>query len=49
MRVLITDLLFPNRFSSWRNNSILSFMDNFETSILVKNIKNYAGLDFSVD
>lgn len=49
LRVLLTDGLFPNRFSTWRNVEILSFMQEFETTVLVKHGKNWAGINFEIE
>ncbi len=48
-RILLTDGLFPNQFSSWRNVEILSFIQEFDTTVLVKHGKSWAGIDFEID
>ena len=48
-KVLITDGLFPNKYASWRNVEVISFLEEFDTSILVKHGKSYAGIPFEVD
>lgn len=48
-RILLTDALFPNRYSSWRNVEILSFLEEFETTVLVKHGKSWAGINFEID
>jgi hypothetical protein len=48
MKILITDILFPNKFARWRNVEILSFIEKYETDILVYKTDSFAGrvLDF---
>jgi len=45
MRVLVNDLLFPNKFAKWRIEEIKSFIEKYETDILC--IKYY-DQDFNV-
>jgi len=49
MKILITDCIFPNRFSQWRNVEIMSFIEHFETDILIYKIENFAGINFDFD
>lgn len=49
MKILLTDILFPNIFSRWRNVEILSFMKEFHTDILVYKIDKFYNLSFSID
>ncbi len=49
IKLLITDALFPNKYSSWRNVEILSLIEEFETTILVKHGKSWAGIIFDID
>lgn len=44
-KILITDGMFPNKFSTWRNVEIISFMEEYQTSILVKHGRSWT-LDF---
>jgi len=37
MRILLTDIVFPNKYAKWRLVEIYSFMEYFETDILVIN------------
>jgi hypothetical protein len=48
-RVLVTDGLFPNKYATWRNVEIISFMEKYQTSVLVKHGKSWAGIVFDVD
>lgn len=49
-RCLITDILFPTKFSKWRLVEILSFMEKYDTDILVINrINNFGNIKFSFD
>jgi hypothetical protein len=41
--------MFPNRFSQWRNVEIMSFIEHFETDILIYKIENFAGINFDFD
>jgi len=49
MRCLLTDVMFPNKFSVWRNNEILSFIEEFETDILIFKVDSFAGNNFDFD
>lgn len=49
MKVLITDLMFPNRYSQWRNVEILSFIEKYDTDILVYKTEIFAGIRFDFD
>lgn len=49
-RCLITDILFPTKFSKWRLVEILSFMEKYDTDILVINrVNNFGNIKFSFD
>lgn len=48
-KILITDGLFPNKFATWRNVEIISFMEEYQTSVLVKHGKSWAGIVFEID
>jgi len=48
-KILVTDGLFPNKYASWRNVELISFLEEYETSFLVKHGKSYAGITFEVD
>ena len=49
MQVLITDGLFPNKYATWRNVEIISFIERFDASILVKHGRSWAGIEFHFD
>lgn len=49
MKLLITDGMFPNKYTTWRNYAILELINKFDTSILVKHGKSWAGIDYEVD
>jgi len=46
---LVVDILYPNKFSRWRNLEIKFFMDEFESDILVFRINKFAGINFNFD
>lgn len=48
MKLLITDCLFPSRFSSWRNNEINYFLSR-GADLLVFKVDSFAGNRFSID
>jgi hypothetical protein len=48
-KILITDGLFPNKFATWRNVEIISFMEEYQASVLVKHGKSWAGIVFEID
>lgn len=49
-RCLITDILFPTKFSKWRLVEIFSFIEKYDTDILVINrINNFADNIFPFD
>lgn len=48
-KILITDGLFPNKFATWRNVEIISLMEEFQASVLVKHGKSWAGIVFEID
>jgi hypothetical protein len=52
MRVLMTDLLFPNKYAKWRLAEIHSFFEKYDTDLLViDRINKFSGiqLDFDYD
>jgi hypothetical protein len=50
MRILLTDVLFPNAFAKWRLVEIQSFMDTYDTDIMViHRVNAYAGIQFTLD
>jgi hypothetical protein len=49
-RCLITDILFPTKFSKWRLVEIFSFMNKYDTDVLViKKVNNYGNNTFTFD
>jgi len=49
-RCLITDILFPTKFSKWRLVEIFSFMNKYDTDVLViKKINNFGYNTFTFD
>lgn len=49
-RCLITDILFPTKFSKWRLVEIFSFMNKYDTDVLViKKINNFGNNTFTFD
>jgi hypothetical protein len=49
-RCLITDILFPTKFSKWRLVEIFSFMNKYDTDVLViKKVNNYGNNILSFD
>ena len=46
---LVVDILYPNKYSRWRNLEINFFMDEFNSDILVFKIDGFAGVDFKCD
>ena len=49
MKGLVTDLMFPNKFATWRNVEIKSFIKNFDVDILVFKVDGFAGNKFDFD
>ncbi|MFN5060623.1 MAG: hypothetical protein ACK5GU_11965 [Chloroflexota bacterium] len=49
MNVLLTDLVFPNKYSLWRNLEIASFIEHVSADILVKHIDEFAGVTLNID
>lgn len=47
--VLLTDILFPSRFSRWRICEITSFIKEKSADILVFKVGNFAGIKFETD
>ena len=49
-RVLLTDIVFPNKYARWRLTEIYNFINDYDTDIMVINrINNYAGISFNFD
>jgi tRNA G46 methylase TrmB len=49
-RVLLTDIVFPNKYARWRLTEIYNFMNDYDTDIMVINrINNYAGINLNFD
>lgn len=49
-RVLLTDIVFPNKYARWRLTEIYNFINDFDTDIMVINrINSYAGIDLNFD
>jgi len=46
---LVVDILYPNKFSRWRNLEINFFIDEFNSDILVFKLNGFAGIDFECD
>lgn len=46
---LLTDLVFPNKYSKWRNVEILNFIEEFDTDILVFKIDDFCGIFYEFD
>ena len=49
MKMLITDILYPSKFATWRNEEINYFLKNEETSLLIFKTEHNWGIDFEVD
>ena len=48
-KVLITDIVFPNKYATWRNTEILAFIKEYDTDIFVYKVNVYQGLKFDWD
>ncbi len=48
-KILLTDILFPNKFAKWRIEEIKAFIDTGNCDILVHKIDSYSGVKFDVD
>ena len=49
-RVLLTDIVFPNKYARWRLTEIYNFINDYDTDIMVINrINNFAGVSFNFD
>ena len=48
-KILITDYAFPNRYSTWRNTEILSFIEEYNTDVLVYKTDAYGYTQFKWD
>jgi hypothetical protein len=46
---LVVDILYPNKYSRWRNLEIKFFIDEFESDILVFKINEFAEVKFDCD
>lgn len=49
MNILITDIVFPNKYAVWRNIEIQSFIERYSADILVNCTKSYAGMNYDID
>ena len=50
MNILLTDIMFPNKYAKWRLVEIKSFIDEFKCDILcVSRINSYANIQFDFD
>jgi hypothetical protein len=50
MQVLLTDIMFPNKYAKWRLVEIKSFMEEYQSDILVINrINSYSNIVFDFD
>lgn len=47
--ILVTDILFPNRYAMWRIAETTSFMEEKSADFLVFRTDSYAGITFEVD
>lgn len=49
-RVLLTDVVFPNKYAKWRLLEIKAFMENYDTDVLnIYRVDNFADIEFKVD
>ena len=49
-RVLLTDIVFPNKYARWRLVEIYNFMNDYDTDIMVINrINSYIGNNLNFD
>lgn len=49
-RVLLTDIVFPNKYARWRLTEIYNFINDYDTDIMVINrINSYAGTSLNFD
>ena len=49
-RVLLTDIVFPNKYARWRLTEIYNFINDYDTDIMVINrINSYAGINLNFD
>ena len=49
-RVLLTDIVFPNKYARWRLTEIYNFMNEYDTDIMViSRINSYAGIILNFD
>ena len=49
-RILLTDILFPNKYAKWRLVEIHHFMSDYDTDIMViKRINMFSGITFDFD
>jgi hypothetical protein len=46
---IVVDILYPNKYSLWRNTEINFFINEFKSDILIFRIEGYAGLSFDFD
>ena len=49
-RILLTDILFPNKYAKWRLVETKAFIDKYDTDILVLHrVMKYGGVVFNID
>src|SRR6056300_657981 len=50
MRILLTDIVFPNKYAKWRLTELHSFMNKYDTDILIINrIDKYKNIVLNFD
>ena len=50
MRLLLTDIMFPNKYAKWRSIEIKSFIEKYDCDIMVINrCTNFAGISYDFD
>lgn len=49
MKMLITDIVFPNKYATWRNEEINYFLKNEDVSILIFKVDKNNGIDYEFD
>jgi len=49
MNVLVTDIVFPNKFARWRNLEVIAFIEKYSADILVNHLTENAGVAYEVD
>lgn len=46
---LVVDIVYPNKYSRWRNLEINFFITEFKSDVLVFKLDNFANIDFNFD